>query len=349
MKSKFGLILVVILAVFLLAACEKGETPENPPETTGSVSQVDEGQINKELRDVYSFCKTEEGLVALKKDGGQVLIYAHPQDSYGSYEFSVGSDKVYIWTSADNYLNLIDLTKGDGMYEPVKRIAYDFLYKHDFTAIDNVIYFSDFSNGSGIYSYDIESNETELLIETDEKRYTIKHHSEEKLLFYYNGQDSDIYMYDIQINQYTKIADGGTIEFVYGDKMIYSSDEQELTAYYEYDINTGTSKKITSASVGSSSVRSTSIVPYGGGYVYSDDNEIYKIDSNSDKELVYSFNDHADGYYIGGLMDLITSDKIILITEGMDDTLSLILDIENKTVEESSIYNFGYAQYVSFE
>ena len=49
-------------------------------------------------------------------------------------------------------------------------------------------------------------------------------------------------------------------------------------------------------------------------------------------------------------MELIAPSKIILFVSNMDEEPpNLILDIEDKAIEESSIFLFWNAQYVSFE
>jgi len=309
-----------------------------------SINNDNKLSINDELKDVYAFFCANKSIIAAKKDGRHIKIHDFI-DEYKN-DFAITDNKIYINSFKGKFWGYIDLTKGNGNYELTKftKLDYNFDALVTFTAIDDKIYYETFMS-EDIFVYDTKNNiHKPILSRNGSNRSSMLFHDREKRLFYYSGIDNDIYMYDIKTKQQTKICHSGTMEFVYNDILICTLDDQRIRTYYEYNIKTSDFGQITSGRAWGGDARGSSIVPYGDGYILSDEEKLYKIDSNGNKKDIHSFNENA-----GLVIDLIAPNKIISITEGMDDTSCVIFDLDKKTVKSGDYTLFGYVQYVNFE
>jgi|GEM_PF-6326764 hypothetical protein len=354
-------IVLIFTAFFLLTICAcNNKNPEDGVSSDASVvssefggnaaeSLAEDYKANAELRDVFSFVDTNTGVVALKKDGGQVKIY----DNSDWGEFSVTGNKMYVKVSSEKAWGYIDLNNGDGNYELVKFPGTDERseFLTTFTALDDCIYYIEFLDDS-MYRYDTESNTREKVVNVSKDMGVLKSCDNEKLLFYYSGEGRDIYMYDTKNGQETKIVDNAILEFINGDKLVYyideidGTDEDRVRINYEYDILTGKHTEIAKTLAWGYSLSGSPFVPYEGGYMYLDNSKLYKTKIGGEPEIVYTFDEEGWSY---GVIDLLAPNKIICTFESMVSIWSEVFDIDTQTIEQGSFTSFGFAQYVDYE
>ena len=271
-----GLLLIGV-AVYKLFI-EKPESDKPKDDNTQENGTNDTSKINAELKDAISFAiKDQNKLVALTASGTEVLIYdfSNSNIKYNentlsfqssllgdvNYDYDVNENVLYLFlytTTSDKYIASIDLTKGNGNYNP-EIVAKIDLTNTELSGMDsfggayiakvgNSIYFSNKS----LFKYDLQTKQIENMNITSDGRvmWVLKYNSN----IIYNSKN-DIYVLDISSKKSTHILSNGTPTFIYNNSLIYyytgensgtdKINEETDERYYSYDFGTSSKQQVT--------------------------------------------------------------------------------------------------------
>lgn len=305
--------------------------------------------INKELEGIISFALISKNnnnyIVAIKEDGNQVILANI--SSYGdNLKYDYFDTKLYLYFSKidsslennilESYIGYIDLSN------KVKEFKIEILSKIDMNGIpssiaafDNNIYISS-SMDSYVYKYSIETKSMTKTMINNISIYVTNIYSLNDNLLVYN-EDYNINILNIKSNNTNLISNNGRVKYVYKDKIIYytyTNDNKDKWIYYEYDLNTNKSKKISDELFHNMSLVSNNIVPYNNSYLITNGKDIY-IFKNNEYEPYYSLDTNINS------MTLISNNKMVISASDPVSSCSCSqkyynFDIEEKLIDEIS-------------
>ena len=353
---KKGLLGVAILITCMfLVGCKKSEP----------VSIVN-SKLNSEIQNTIQFAiKNDVELVAIDRDGKQVVIFDNEKTDYREFYYFYDNDSSTMYLSLlngnKNDIGKIDLTEGNGKYELELLTSFNSsgYFPASIVKIKDTLYFAD----ETLYSYNEEEGKVVKANISGNNR-TMAIVTVNDLIFYQTTKG--VYSYNPETKEVTQICNTGSTSFGYKDLFIYyyeggangKYDDNKDLSYYAYDTKTGKSTRI-SKLYGAQSMGDEFVVPVGDSF-YSIGNRSINIFDGEKFGETFEFNCNTLSNVIGNCTDydigyahkiIRLSDNTLLIGLGDDglgepEPFYVTFNIDTKKVSLTNSDKYNYIQYI---
>ena len=332
MKKKIFTIvscLLIIGTLLIVTGCKKKKKDNNT-------------SVDNSLLSIAT--KNDKEIVGITKDGSINTIFDY--SAFDSVVYTINDNKLYLYLFSFDYsgstdgkgsLGYIDLNDSNHKFNSISDSIIGDGYPVSIAVINDSIYYNSIL-GDSLYSYNMttKKNTKDDLNITFRKGSThIYNIGNDKIVNMAYGNSTEnptMSILDVKTNQNEKICDNCSFESIQNNKILYLIYEDNIYewTYYEYDVSTGNSKKISDKAEGGLSTDDSYILAVDDYYVYVSKDTLYKYTDK--KEELYQFT--------GYISQTVLTSK---------DTINVEYDIGLDTDAKYATYNLTNKEFKSVD